>query len=83
MIATQITNAIIAVLRLKVCLSTYGLTEAVGRKLGLDEGDWMKFAFKCRVYRAAKELQEDEVLASAKTYNGKVYERYWRINRTR
>jgi hypothetical protein len=73
-------NGILAALKLRIALSTDALCEWAGKESGLTEDQFVSDWWKRLVYRVAVKLEKRGLLASAKCYNGKNYERVWRRN---
>lgn len=76
-----IASLIIQVLRQAIALSTDALCEPCAR-IGASNPDALigTAQWKAKVYRTACAMEsKDRTLVSAKVWNGKAYERVWRI----
>ncbi len=73
-------NGIIAALRLRTALSTDSLCEWAGRSIGANEEVYTSQEWKGLIYRTAVKMEnKSQTLTSSKVYNGKGYERVWRL----
>lgn len=72
-------SGIVSALKLRIALSTDALCEWSAKSAGFGEELYSTPQWKGSVYRAAAELEKRGTLVSAKIYNGKAYERVWRL----
>lgn len=72
-------NAIITALRESLPLSTDMLATKAGVAAGLTEAEYLTNEWRSKIYRNANHLFQSGTLLSEKVYNGKVYERVWRL----
>lgn len=75
----MLSNSIIYVLKKKICLSTSSLFGQAILVAGYTDWSVTDDALARKVYRIACRMERRGTLVSAKVYNGKNYERVWRL----